>query len=87
MKLREEKRLTESSGSERMVRAPGKTGGQRLNHEDCKVAGLQRSRSGETIDQRSGLGLSRYALSQQMRHTDRTNLLDDANSSSYSTFR
>lgn len=40
------------SCSERMVRAPG---GQRLNHEDCKVAGLQRSRSGEatgTIDQR-----------------------------------
>lgn len=35
------------SCSERMVRAPferGKTGGQRLNHEDCKVAGLQRSR-------------------------------------------
>ncbi|KAK4339052.1 hypothetical protein RND71_040514 [Anisodus tanguticus] len=34
-----------------MVRAPG---GQRLNHEDCKVAGLQRSRSGEatgTIDE------------------------------------
>ncbi|GER38161.1 carbamoyl-phosphate synthase small chain, partial [Striga asiatica] len=32
--------------SERIVRAPferGKTGGQRLNHEDCKVAGLQRT--------------------------------------------
>lgn len=48
------------SCSERMVRAPPfergkKTGGQRLNHEDCKVAGLQRSRPGEatrTIDQR-----------------------------------
>ena len=63
------------SCSERMVRAPferGKTGGQRLNHEDCKVAGLQRSRSGEatgTIDQRRndlGLGLSRYAISQHL---------------------
>ena len=50
------------SCSERMVRAPEvrsryseTIGGQRLNHEDCKVAGLQRSRSGEatgTIDQR-----------------------------------
>lgn len=64
------------SCSERMVRAPferGKTGGQRLNHEDCKVAGLQNKEVGpgkrpeQSIKEgmTPGLGLSRYALSQQ----------------------